>query len=240
MSPIARARLGRVDPQHDHAGAVVGLGRERHVGDVDPGAAERERDLARRRPAGWARRAQICCTAPASAPARPTSQQRAGAAGRRPPARPRGRRVAGVEQRAHLPQPPHEIVDLRAERVAVGAVDLRPQRRVGARRPAWRRESSGPVAGSVSPPSASAACATSRLATTCGRCETAAMSRSWSAGAIAVGTRAEAGDEAREALVEDAGGRRGAASGTRWRRRRGPRGRARRRSPRRPPAGGRR
>ena len=64
----------------------------------------------------------------------------------------------------------------------------------------------GPVAGSRSPPSVAAACATSTLASTCGRCETDASIRSWASASIAVGSRAERDQQAMQALVQLAGG----------------------------------
>src|ERR671933_435477 len=49
----------------------------------------------------------------------------------------------------------------------------------------------GPVGGSRSPPSARVAWATSTLATTWGRCETAAIMRSWVSASIAAGRAPE-------------------------------------------------
>ena len=65
----------------------------------------------------------------------------------------------------------------------------------------------GPVAGSLSRSSLSAraAWATSTLASTCGRWETAAISRSWVVGVERLRPRAELDEQAVQALVEDAG-----------------------------------
>ena len=65
---------------------------------------------------------------------------------------------------------------------------------------------------SDSSPSMPAACATSRLASTCGRCDTHAISRSWVSASIAQRARADAAEQAVQALVQDA---RGAAFGGR-------------------------
>ena len=95
-----------------------------------PGAAERERDL--RDDAGLVRHGGGDLANPVPAAGEPDLEQRAALL--RDAVLPRRERVAvAVQQRPHLPQPPHEVVDLRAERVAVGRVDLRPQRRVGTR-----------------------------------------------------------------------------------------------------------
>ena len=61
-------------------------------------------------------------------------------------------------------------------------------------------------------PSRPAACATSRLASTCGRCDTHAIRRSWVVGVDRRRARAEAAEQPVQALVEHAGG---AASGGR-------------------------
>ena len=68
----------------------------------------------------------------------------------------------------------------------------------------------GPIGGQAlalaSPPIRPAAWAASRLASTCGRCETQAISRSWVSASIAVGMGAEAPQQRVQALVEHARG----------------------------------
>ena len=152
-----------------------------------------------------------------------------------------GRRVARRKRRAHLAQRPGELVDAGDQRVAVGHVDVGPDRAVGAghaRGVAEARADRRQAPLLLAAASVLAAWATSRLASTCGRCETHAIRRSWVSGVDRRRARAERRQQAVQALVEHA--RRccpGPASGTRWRRRTGPRARARRPPSRRPASG---
>ena len=193
--------VGRADPQRDDPRAVVRFRRERHVGDVDARATQRQGDRRHDARLVGDRDADL-----ASGPAEePHLEQRRAPdrRGRLPHAQPVAVAVA-VEQGAHLPQPAHEVVDLRAERDAVGAVDLLPQRRVrarDARRVAKRRPGRGQRL------------AVERL----GRLldeqvrDDVRQVRHGRHQAVVVGGRdrrrhrAEARDEAREALVEHAG-----------------------------------
>ena len=148
-----------------------------------------ERDLGDRPRAGWARRRaarQRARRASAGVAAARGGARRAVAcqASSAAPCRRRARR--GPSSRRG-----DRVVDRGAERLAVGEVDARPTGRGSRRRRGSRRGSSGPVAGSRSPPARRAACATSTLASTCGRCETAAIRRSWRSASIDLRPRAE-------------------------------------------------
>ena len=91
----------------------------------------------------------------------------------------------------------------------VGEVDVGPDRGRWRRRRASRRGSSARSRGSRSPSSAPAAWATSTLASTCGRCETAAIRRSCVSASIAAGRAPSVGEQPVQALVEHALGARG-------------------------------
>ena len=197
---------------------------------LTPAPPERERDLGDHARAGWAP------TRAARAPGRRPGPRRAARRGR---ARARsfqarhGRRVAGRERRAHLARAaPTNSSIAGDQRVAVGRCRCPSRSRCWRRRRASRRGSSGrPPAGAERSrrSSAPAACATSTLASTCGRCEThghQAVVR------LGVDRRRAA---RRASSAGGAGARsstpavlRAPASGTRWRRRTGPRARARR------------
>ena len=108
----------------------------------------------------------------------------------RPPARRRRRAAARTSRQAR-----GELVDAGDQRVAVGDVDVGPDRAVGAGhagRVAEARPDRRQPLGALARRAAPAAWATSRLASTCGRCETQAIRRSCVSGSIAVGPRAEA------------------------------------------------
>ena len=118
-----------VEPQGDRARGVVGGRRERHVDDVDARLAERERDLARRRPAGSGTETRSSPTALTASSA--------------PRSRRRSSRAPSFQAATASPSPAARAARTRArratvssiaahERVGVGEVDVAPHRRVGA------------------------------------------------------------------------------------------------------------
>ena len=125
----SRASLVAGDPQRDRAGRVVGGGIERHVGDVDRGAAERERDLGHDAGPVGDRDAQLDHLA-----AREVGLEQPPAVVARGvvPGADRGG-VAPGQRRADGAEPRHGVVDRGDQRVGVGEVDVAPDRGRGAR-----------------------------------------------------------------------------------------------------------
>ena len=198
---LARA-LGVVlgHPERDLAAAEVGLGREAHVVDVDPCAAEGEGEIGDHAGAVGHDDADLAQRAAGHADVQQRAALRAGG------------RLPGLQRR---PSPAAS-----SARASASSVDRRVERRRGPRRgwrrrspptaAGWRRrrasrrETIGPTTGIASSPSARVACATSALATTCGTCENGGHQ------AVVVGVAddrrdgADAGDEAVQALQQDA------------------------------------
>ena len=149
---------------------------ERHVDDVDARAAERERDVGDDPGPVGHRDAQLVHLAAREAG---LEQPPAGVArSRRSTRRPRRRRArpaprAGAEAR-------HRVVDRLHQRVGVGEVDVAPDRRRGAGDAGGVAEARAGRGQPLARASAAAAWATRTLASTCGRCETVAITRSWS------------------------------------------------------------
>ena len=184
LGPARRFLAG--DPQRDDALAHVGRGIQRHVGDVDAGAPELERQLRDHPGTVRYRHAQLEQRAAGEL----GLEQRAG--GRRRPASfqaviavriARGERVADARPGARScrrARPP-------AHRGWTGR--CRSRSRSGRRPRGWRRGSSdrSPAAARRRTASVCAACATSTLASTCGRCETVARIVSWVSASIAAG-----------------------------------------------------
>ena len=137
------------DPERDRAGAHVGRRVERHVLDVDLGAAERERDLGDG--AGPVldpdpQLAQVAAVRSASS-SRPAVVARRRGARRRPRRR---RRRGSARAASRRRSTTASISPATASRV--GGEDVRPDRRVGARRPGSCRESwARPRAGARTP-----------------------------------------------------------------------------------------
>ena len=182
---------------------VVRRRAQRHVGDVHAGAAERRSRCRRSRRGGSGRRRG------ARAPGRRRGRPRAARGGGRRPPLPASSASWSSSASAERISVRRAIEASSAapQRLAVGAVDAGPE--LGAA-PATRVASRklGPVAGIRSPPSAPAACATRTFASTCGRCETAAIVRSWSAGSTTSGRAPMPGQEAVHALQQHAARRR--------------------------------
>ena len=239
----ARPRALAADPQRDLALADV---RRRATSAMStmltPARAERERELGDHARAGWAPRR--AARHRRRRPGRPPAARRRSSRGRVVPARraPRRRRRPACARAS--PQPRDRVVERRDQRVGVGEVDVaprspgwRPATRVASRKlgPIGRQRARGAPA-----PSARAAWATSTLASTCGRwrdrSHQAVVRRRRRSPPAA--RRAPASSRCRRSRGRPRCGR--SASGTRSRRRTGPRARARRRRSRRPPAGGRR
>ena len=214
------------DPQRDHALAHVGRRIQRHVGDVDAGAARARARAAATTPGRFGTEARSSNSGP---PASCASSSR-----RRSSAAPSFQSVmlaasaASSASRTRL-QARDRVVDPGDQRVAVGQVDVGPDARSRRRPREWRRESSGRWRAGARPrrPASGAACATSTLASTCGRCDTVARIVSWISGSIATGRAPRLCSEAVQALVEDPRGASGSASDTRSRPRTGRHGRAR-------------
>ena len=147
--------------------------------------------------------------------------------------------VAGRERVARLLEAAQDVVDGVEQRVAVGQVDVGPQRRVGARharRVAERR------AGRRQPLAAerAAGLADERVGDDVGQVRDGGHHAVVGVGVDGQRPRAEAGDQAVQALEHDPRGRRGRRQVPDRARRRGRRARGRRPPPRCPPAGGRR
>ena len=183
----------------------VGRRMQRHVLDVDPGLAERQRELGDRPGPVGDDDAQLAQRR------RRRVRPRAGGGDRSPAPRvPGGDRVAH-RPRGSAPRPRRRrsatpsIASATASRLLA---KMSPQ--IAGLAPATRVVSRklGPTSGSRSESRVSSAAAwpTSTLATTCGRWLTVAISRSWASASIACGAGAEAGDDALQAVVEHAAG----------------------------------
>ena len=196
------------DPQRHHALAVVLGGREHHVDDVHA-RARRARARSRRSPRGGSGTgAQL--GAPTRRRRRRPARRRAAPRGRRAPARSRRSISARPRPTSHARTSCRRLANSsmpRDQRVAVGQVDVGPDRAVGAgdaRRVAEARPDRRQPLGLAR--AALAAWATSRLASTCGRCETHAISAVVRVGVDRGRARAEAAEQPVQPLVEDAGG----------------------------------
>ena len=126
-APACASVLG--DPQRDDAARVVGRRAERHVGDVDPGAAERRARSRRSTPGRLGTAARSSLTGPPASPASSSARRLSAASLCQASSA-----APSSASSAARTSPRREMltVDRGAQRLAIGAVDPGPELGVGA------------------------------------------------------------------------------------------------------------
>ena len=131
ISSLASSAWSLGDPQRHDAAAVVRRGAQRHVGDVDAGAAERRARCRRSTPGRFGTAARSSRTGPPASPASSSARRRSAAAALPGEQRRRGRRPSSAERISV-----RRAIDASSaapQRLAVRAVDAGPELRSRAR-----------------------------------------------------------------------------------------------------------